>query len=86
MALFITDECINCDVCEPQCPNGAISPGEEHYVIDAKRCTECVGHHAKSRCVELCPVNCILHDPGHVETRDVLYRKYLSLTGRHSAG
>ena len=45
MALMITDECINCDVCEPECPNNAISQGEEIYVIDAKKCTECVGHY-----------------------------------------
>ena len=44
MALMITDECINCDVCEPECPNGAISQGPEIYVIDAAKCTECVGH------------------------------------------
>ena len=34
MALMITDECINCDVCEPECPNGAISQGDEIYIID----------------------------------------------------
>ena len=44
MALMITDECINCDVCEPECPNEAISQGPEIYVIDPKKCTECVGH------------------------------------------
>ena len=44
MALIITDECINCDVCEPECPNGAISQGLEIYVIDPAKCTECVGH------------------------------------------
>ena len=41
MALIITDECINCDVCEPECPNEAISAGEEIYVIDPAKCTEC---------------------------------------------
>jgi len=45
MALMITDDCINCDVCEPECPNGAISPGEEIYRIDPNSCTECVGHY-----------------------------------------
>lgn len=85
MALFITDECINCDVCEPECPNGAIAQGEEYYVIDSKRCTECVGHFETSQCVEVCPVNCIPHDPKHPETREELYRKYLSLTGQSSA-
>ncbi len=44
MALIITDECINCDVCEPECPNDAISQGVEIYVIDPAKCTECVGH------------------------------------------
>ena len=44
MALMITDECINCDVCEPECPNSAISQGEEIYEINPDKCTECVGH------------------------------------------
>ena len=44
MALMITDECINCDVCEPECPNNAISQGDEIYIIDPAKCTECVGH------------------------------------------
>ena len=53
MALYITDECINCDVCEPECPNEAISPGDEIYVIDPNLCTECVGHYETSQCVEV---------------------------------
>jgi len=76
MALMITDECINCDVCEPECPNDAISAGEEIYVIDAALCTECVGHHEVSQCVEVCPVDCIPLDPEHVETRENLLEKY----------
>ncbi len=60
MALLITDECINCDVCEPECPNQAIAQGEDIYVIDPKRCTECVGHFAQPQCVEVCPVDCIV--------------------------
>ena len=59
MALLITDECINCDVCEPECPNEAISQGEDIYVIDPTRCTECVGHFDEPQCVEVCPVDCI---------------------------
>jgi len=59
MALLITGECINCDVFEPECPNGAISMGEEIYVIDPELCTECVGHFETSQCVEVCPVECI---------------------------
>jgi ferredoxin len=80
MALRITDECINCDVCEPECPNGAISLGPEVYVIDPARCTECVGHFDTPQCVELCPVACIPHDPAHAETRDELMVKFERLT------
>ena len=50
MSLIITDECINCDVCEPECPNGAISQGPEIYVIDPSKCTECVGHFDEPQC------------------------------------
>ena len=70
MALMITDECINCDVCEPECPNDAISQGPEIYVIDPKRCTECVGHFDEPQCVQVCPVDCIPLNPDFVETRD----------------
>lgn len=80
MALLITDHCINCDVCEPECPNGAISEGPEYYQIDPKLCTECVGHHNRPRCVEVCPVECIIPDPGYPETTDELEQKYLALT------
>ena len=79
MALMITDECINCDVCEPECPNEAISQGAEIYVIDADKCTECVGHFDQPQCVEVCPVNCIPVNPGRVETRAMLMVKYEGL-------
>ena len=79
MALMITDECINCDVCEPECPNEAISQGAEIYVIDADKCTECVGHFDQPQCVEVCPVNCIPVNPDRVETRAVLMVKYEGL-------
>ena len=80
MALLITDECINCDVCEPECPNGAISQGVEIYVIDPRRCTECVGHFDVPQCVEGCPVDCIILDPQHRETGNELKDKYARLT------
>jgi len=80
VSLIITDVCINCDVCEPECPNQAISQGEEIYVIDPKRCTECVGHFDKPQCVEVCPVDCIPKDPANDESREQLYAKYLQLT------
>jgi len=80
MALLITDECINCDVCEPECPNGAISQGVEFYVIDPRRCTECVGHFDTPQCVEVCPVECIRVDQNNKETREELQRKYARLS------
>ena len=67
MSLVITDECINCDVCEPECPNAAISMGETIYVIDPRKCTECVGHFDEPQCVQVCPVACIPLDPANVE-------------------
>jgi ferredoxin len=80
MALMITDECINCDVCEPECPNGAISQGDEIYIIDPKLCTECVGHFDEPQCIEVCPVDCIFVDPNHTETNEQLRTKYDQLT------
>jgi ferredoxin len=79
MALMITDDCINCDVCEPVCPNNAIYMGPEIYEIDPKRCTECVGHFDTPQCVKVCPVNCIPRDPGHLETDAQLRAKYENL-------
>ena len=79
MALMITDVCINCDVCEPECPNGAISQGEEIYEIDPALCTECVGHFDIPQCIEVCPVDCIPINPEHVETREQLQAKYARL-------
>lgn len=86
MALLITDQCINCDVCEPECPNGAISPGEEFYEIDPARCTECVGHFDEPQCRQVCPVDCIPGNPEFVETHDELMAKYLRLTGPTASG
>ena len=82
MALMITDECINCDVCEPECPNGAISQGDEIYVIDPNLCTECVGHYDEPQCVSVCPVDCILTNPDRVESKDELNAKFLKISGK----
>ena len=79
MALLITDECINCDVCEPECPNDAISLGAEIYEIDPAKCTECVGHFDTPQCHEVCPVDCIPVNPAHIETREQLQLKYAGL-------
>jgi ferredoxin len=75
MALIIDSLCINCDVCEPACPNQAIRQGEDIYVIDPMRCTECVGHFDEPQCVVVCPVECIDKDPGHPETEQQLLMK-----------
>lgn len=81
MALMITDECINCDVCEPECPNSAISQGPEIYQIDPNLCTECVGHYDEPQCQQVCPVDCIPLDPDRKESKDQLMEKYVKLHG-----
>lgn len=86
MALLITDECINCDVCEPECPNDAIYQGEEIYEIHWHLCTECVGHFDESQCVVVCPVECIIVDVSHVEAQDELQLKYAGLMKQSGAG
>jgi ferredoxin len=85
MALLINALCVNCDVCAPACPNDAIAQGETIYEIAPARCTECVGHHDTPQCIEVCPVECILPDPAHPESRDALLLKYHHLTGRDAA-
>ena len=79
MSLLINDECINCDVCEPECPNGAITQGDEIYEIDPNLCTECVGHFDEPTCIDVCPVDCILVDPDNEESKEALQLKYEKL-------
>ena len=79
MATYITEECINCGACEPECPNEAISEGDDIYVIDPKLCTECVGFHDHEACQAVCPVECCLPDPNRVETEDALITRAKSL-------
>ena len=80
MALKITDDCINCDVCEPECPNEAIYQGELIFHIDPNKCTECVGHFDEPQCQEVCPVDCIPKDPEFEESPEALLLKYKKLT------
>ena len=81
MALLITDECINCDVCEPECPNQAISMGAEIYEIDPHKCTECVGHFDEPQCVQVCPVACIPVNPRRrAKAASSCWAKYRRLT------
>lgn len=79
MALKITTACINCDICEPECPNDAIYMGPSIYEIDPNKCTECVGHFDTPQCQEVCPVECIIVDPNHTEDKQQLLEKYQHL-------
>ncbi|MCB9592851.1 MAG: YfhL family 4Fe-4S dicluster ferredoxin [Sandaracinaceae bacterium] len=79
MATYITDDCINCGACEPECPNQAITEGEEIYVIDPTLCTECVGFYDHEACQAVCPVECCLPDPGRPETEADLATRALDL-------
>ena len=82
MALKITADCINCDICEPECPNEAISydqKGQKTYVIDPDLCTECVGLYDEPTCDKVCPIDCIIKDPDWVETEEQLLQKHKSI-------
>ncbi len=82
MALMITDDCINCAVCELECPNLAIFEGEDIFEIDPDRCTECIGHFDEPQCQMVCPVDCIPLNPDRMESKPVLQQKYEILTGK----
>ncbi|MBC8273594.1 MAG: YfhL family 4Fe-4S dicluster ferredoxin [Chloroflexi bacterium] len=79
MAYKITEECISCGACEPECANDAIFEGEEIYLIDPVKCTECVGNYESPKCVEVCPVDCCILDPDHEESREQLLEKWKGL-------
>ena len=113
MAIIITDECINCGACEPECPNNAIYEGGAEwrysdgtsltgmittldgndvvaddafepkdmdvYYIVSDKCTECVGFHDEPQCAAVCPVDCCVPDPDHVETEEILLNRKASL-------
>jgi len=81
MALKILDSCINCDMCDPECPNEAISLGDAIYEIDVDKCTECVGHYEKPTCVSVCPIDCVKPDPDNIENEEALLAKFISLHG-----
>jgi ferredoxin len=76
LALFITEECINCDLCVEECPNGAITMGAEIYEINADKCTECVGHYDQPSCIDVCPTECIEVNPKRKETAAQLAEKF----------
>jgi len=79
MAYKITDDCISCGACEPECKNNAVSEGEDIYVIDPDKCTECVGNHESPKCAEVCPMNACVPDPDHEESKEQLLEKWHSL-------
>jgi ferredoxin len=87
MSTMITEECINCGACEPECPNNAVYEGgtpweldgtthpavrEDAYYIAAEKCTECVGFAAQEQCAAVCPVDCCVPDPDLPETEEQL--------------
>jgi ferredoxin len=83
MAVIITEDCIGCDACLNECPNEAISNSADTdldiYFINHNRCSECVGSFEESQCIDVCPVDCITIDKNHIETKEQLMNKFLSL-------
>lgn len=79
MAYTISDECISCGACEPECKNQAIKEGETIYIIEADKCTECVGWVDSPRCAEVCPVDACITDPAHKESHEQLLGKWQKL-------
>lgn len=70
MALLINDECVACGECEPECPVEAITEGDPIYVIDPKKCVECVGHFDEPQCVNVCPTDACVPDPDNPKSED----------------
>jgi ferredoxin len=79
MAFKITDDCISCASCESECPNSAISEGSEHFIIDATKCTECVGFFSEQQCAAVCPVDACVTDPDNAEAKEQLLAKFAKL-------
>ena len=81
MSLVIEDTCINCDMCDPECPNEAIRLGNNIYEIDHKKCTECIGHYDKPTCISVCPIDCISKNTLHIEDEATLLAKFMKMHG-----
>jgi ferredoxin len=79
MSYKITDDCISCGACEAECNNNAISEGETIYLIDADRCTECIGDFESPKCAEVCPVDACIPNPDHQESKEQLLKKWRKL-------
>ncbi len=79
MAYKITEECISCGACEPECKNEAIVEAETIYIVEPDKCTECIGYFDTPQCVDICPVDCCIPDPDHEETKEQLLEKWKAL-------
>lgn len=79
MAYVITEECILCDSCVPECPNEAITAGDDIYTIDSSICTECVGFFNEPQCASVCPVECCVPDPEFDEDEEALLARAVML-------
>lgn len=79
MAYKITEDCICCGACESECENEAVSMGDNIFVIDPDKCTECVGYHDSPQCAEICSVGACEPDPDHVENKEQLLNKWHKL-------
>ena len=79
MSYKITEDCISCGACEPECKNEAISEGDTIYVINPDKCTECVGNHESPKCAEVCPVDACVPAPEHEESKEQLLEKWRAL-------
>jgi ferredoxin len=79
MAYKISEECISCGACEPECPNAAIKEGDSSFVIDPDKCSECAGSYSTSKCAETCPVGAPIPDPDRKETHEQLLAKWKKL-------
>jgi ferredoxin len=56
MALQIVDSCVNCWACVDVCPNDAIYEDVPHFLVNDRKCTECLGDHADPQCAAICPI------------------------------
>ena len=81
MVLIIQSTCINCDMCDPECPNEAIALGEDIYEIDTSKCTECIGHYDKPTCISVCPIDYIKKDLKHIGNEATLFAKFMRMHG-----
>lgn len=63
MAYEIVESCVNCWACEPLCPSQAIYAARPHFLVDARKCTECEGDYADAQCVSICPIEGAILDP-----------------------